>query len=218
MRSARWSLAILLLGVFAGCAGYQTLGQFQAGRQALLVNQPENALGYFLAAADRDPDYVFRSMYFSEGIWTYVGRTEYVLKRYGEARQSLERALAKDKNDNLARLYLGLTLARMGDAANGRKEIESAMKDIHDWLEYIERTRPSEGYWDPTREIRGAIEKDIDKIDSKDFVEQELLADAEWVGQRMETEIDRARRDERRRYERDFDRRRRLSVGMGLGF
>jgi tetratricopeptide (TPR) repeat protein len=216
MRSAHWRLGLLLCGIFTGCAGYQTLGQFQAGRQALLVNQPENALGYFLAAAERDPDYVYRSMYFSEGVWTYVGRTQYTLKRYGEARQSLERALAKDKTDNLARLYLGLTLARSGDTANGRKEIERAMKDIHDWLEYMERSRPFEVYWDPTREIRGAIEKDLDKIDSKDFAEKELLTDAEWVGQRMETEIDRARFDERRRYERDFDRR--PGVGFGIGF
>ncbi len=216
MRSARWRVAWLLCGIFAGCAGYQTLGQFQAGRRALIVNQPENALGHFLDAAERDPDYIYRSMYFSEGIWTYVGRTQYALKRYAEARPSLERALAKDKTDNLARLYLGLTLARSGDPANGRKEIERAMKDIHEWLEYMERTRPSEVYWDPTREIRGAIEKDLDKIDSKDFAEQELLADAEWVGQRMETEIDRARFDERRRYERDFDRR--PGVGFGIGF
>jgi tetratricopeptide (TPR) repeat protein len=216
MRSAHWGLGLLLCGILAGCAGYQTSGQFQAGRQALLINQPENALGYFLAAAERDPDYVYRSMYFSEGIWTYVGRMQYTLKRYGEARQSLERALAKDKTDNLARLYLGLTLARSGDTANGPKEIERAMKDIHDWLEYMERSRPSEVYWDPTREIRSAIEKDLDKIDSKELSPDQFLADAEWVGQRMETEIDRARFDERRRYERDFDRR--PGVGFGIGF
>mgnify|MGYP003694643011 CR=1 FL=1 len=58
-------------------------------------------------------------MYFREGIWTYVGRSQYALGRYNEARQSLERALAKDRDDNLARLYLGLTLARSGDTARG---------------------------------------------------------------------------------------------------
>lgn len=216
MRWTRWSGLLLLFGILAACASLQTSGEFQAGRQALLANQPEKALAHFLSVAERDPDYVYRSMYFSEGIWTYVGRTQYLLKRYGEARQSLERALAKDKTDNLARLYLGLTLARLGDTANGRKEIERAMKDIHDWLEYMERSRPSEVYWDPTREIRNTIEKDLDRIDSKDFSLDEFLADAEWVGQRMETEIERARFDERRRYERDFDRR--PGVGFGIGF
>ncbi len=165
-------------GILTACAGFQVAGQFQAGRQALLINQPENALPYFLAAADRDPDSVY----------------------------------------NMARLYLGLTLALSGDAARGVKEIESGMNGLHDWLEYIERTRPFEAYWDPTREIRGAIEKDLDKISSKDIDPQQLIADAEWVGQRMESEIDRARRDERRRYENEFDRRRGPSVGVGVGF
>jgi tetratricopeptide (TPR) repeat protein len=205
-------------GILTACAGFQVAGQFQAGRQALLINQPENALPYFLAAADRDPDYVYQSVYFREGIWTYVGRAQYATGKLNEARQSLERALAKDQDDNMARLYLGLTLARSGDAARGVKEIESGMTGLHDWLEYIERTRPFEAYWDPTREIRGAIEKDLDKISSKDIDPQQLIADAEWVGQRMESEIDRARRDERRRYENEFDRRRGPSVGVGVGF
>ena len=218
MRVRRRLLAFSLICVFAGCAGFQVAGQHQAGRQALLINQPETALAYFLEAAKRDPDYVYQSMYFREGIWTYVGRSQYALGRYNEARQSLERALAKDRDDNLARLYLGLTLARSGDTARGTNEIESAMKRIHDWLEYLERSRPFRVYWDPTRAIRGAIEKDLDKITAKDFALPELIADAEWVGQTMESEIDRARRDERRQYEQDFDRRRGLSGGVGIGF
>ena len=183
MRVRRRLLAFSLICVFAGCAGFQVAGEHQAGRQALLINQPETALAYFLEAAKRDPDYVYQSMYFREGIWTYVGRSQYALGRYNEARQSLERALAKDRDDNLARLYLGLTLARSGDTARGIKEIESAMKAIHDWLDYLERSRPFGVYWDPTREIRRAIEKDLDKITAKDFALPELIADAEWVGQ-----------------------------------
>ena len=134
MRAGWRILLFSLICLSAGCASYQVAGQLQTGRQALLINQPETALAYFLEAAKRDPDYVYQSMYFREGIWTYVGRSEYVLGRYNEARPSLERALAKDRDDNLARLYLGLTLARSGDTARGIKEIESAMKAIHDWL------------------------------------------------------------------------------------
>lgn len=218
MRVRRRLLAFSLICVFAGCAGFQVAGEHQAGRQALLINQPETALAYFLEAAKRDPDYVYQSMYFREGIWTYVGRSQYALGRYNEARQSLERALAKDRDDNLARLYLGLTLARSGDTATGIKQIESAMKAIHDWLDYLERSRPFRVYWDPTRAIRGAIEKDLDKITARDFALPELIADAEWVGQEMENEIDRARRDERRQYEQDFDRRPGSSLGVGIGF
>jgi len=123
-----------------------------------------------------------------------------------------------DKDDHLARLYLGLTLARTGDLSGGIKEIESAMRGIYDWLEYINRTRPFEAYWDPSRDIRKAIEKDLDYISSKDFNPERLIADAEWLGKRMEEEIDYVRRDERRQYDRDFDRRRGVSLGVGIGF
>ena len=144
-------------------------------------------------------------MYFREGIWTYVGRTQYALKKFNEARQSLEQALAKNRDDNLARLYLGLTLMRSGEYERGLREVQSAMTGLHDWLEYIERSRAFEGYWDPTREIRGAIEKDLEKIKAKDLDREELIADGEWLGKQMEEEMDRAERDERRRYERDGD-------------
>ena len=116
--------------------------------------------------------------------------------------------MAVDKDDNLARLYLGLTLARTGDSAKGLKEIESAMQGIHDWLEYIERSRPFEAFWDPLREIRKAIEKDLDKSSGKDLDHEQLIADAEWLGNKMEDELERVRQDERRQFDRDFDRRR----------
>jgi tetratricopeptide (TPR) repeat protein len=210
--------AFILILLLAACAAYNVGGQFVAGRQALLRNDLQTALGYFLAAAQSDPNYVFRAVYFHEGIWTYLGRAQYATKRYQEARQSLERALSMDKDDHLARLYLGLTLARTGDLSGGIKEIESAMRGIYDWLEYINRTRPFEAYWDPSRDIRKAIEKDLDYISSKDFNSEQLIADAEWLGKRMEEEIDYVRRDERRQYEQDHDRRRGVSLGVGIGF
>jgi tetratricopeptide (TPR) repeat protein len=183
-----------------------------------LANDPERALAYFLDAAQRDPQFVYRSMYFSEGIWTYVGRTQYATGRLKEARQSLERALAHDKDDNLAKLYLGLTLARSGDFPRGLKEIEAGMRDLYDWLEYIDRSRPFEGYWDPSREIRKAIDNYLAASGGGDFSRGQLIPDAEWVGQAMENEIDRARRDERRQFERDLERGRGFSLGVGIGF
>jgi hypothetical protein len=118
----------------------------------------------------------------------------------------------------MARLYLGLTLARTGDLSRGVKEIESAMKGIYDFIEYTERTKPIEAFWDPLREMRSAIEKDLKSIGGKDLNPEELIADAEWLGKRMEDEIDNVRRDERRQFERDFDRGRGGSVGFGIGF
>jgi len=211
-------IAISLVWLIAGCASFRVGGQFQSGRQALLRNQPDAALPYFLEVAKNDPDYAYQSMSFRQGIWSYVGRTQYAVGRLQEARQSLERGLAQDPNDHMARLYLGLTLARGGEYERGLKDIESAMRGLHDWIEYMERTRPLEAYWDPAREIRGAIEKELERIAAKDVDREQLIANAEWLGKTMEEEIDRARRDERRRWESDSDQRRGHSLGIGIGF
>jgi tetratricopeptide (TPR) repeat protein len=212
------AICFVLMLCLAGCASWQTTGQVQAGRRALLVNDPEAALPYFLDAANRDPNYFYISERFREGIWTYVGRSQYGTKRYQEARQSLERALANDRDDNMARLYYGLTLVRLGDNARGVKEIKSAMQGIYDWLEYMERTQPFQAFWDPLREIRKTIENDLAETRGKDLTAENLIADAEWLGNEMENEIERVRRDERRQYERDFERRPGSSIGVGIGF
>ena len=63
---------------------------------------------------------------FKQGIWSYVGRTQYLTKRYKEARESLDRALSKDPNEYMAQLYRGLTLARSGDLSGGVKDMQAA--------------------------------------------------------------------------------------------
>ncbi|HVO94733.1 MAG TPA: hypothetical protein VMT22_17920 [Terriglobales bacterium] len=211
-------MAYSVLGLLAACAAMGVGSDFLAGRRALLANDPETALVYFLAAAQGDPDYVFIASNFKSGVWSYVGRTQYMTKRYKEARESLDRALAKDRDDYMAQLYRGLTLARTGDLSGGVKDIQTAMTGLFDFMEYMERTRPFEAFWDPLREMRKAIDADLKKIDSKDFNPEELIADAEWLGKRFENEIDKVREDERRQYERDFDRRSGPSVGIGIGF
>lgn len=212
-------LGVFPLYLLAACVAFGVAGQVQTGRMALLVNDPERALPYFVEAANTNPNYVYQSVYFSEGIWTYVGRSQYLTKRYQEARQSLERAVAADPNDNLAHLYLGLTLARSGDAARGFKEIEAGMQGLFDWLEYINRVRPHEAYWDPLGEIRIAISKDLDNMAAKDFDREQMIADGEWLGYKMEDEIERVRQDERRQMDRQFERGRGGSgIGFGIGF
>ena len=207
-----------LLLFISSCASFQTAGDVQSGRQALLINQPESALGYFQRAAHSNPNYMFQSGMYREGIWTYVGRSQYVLGKYPEARESLERALSQYPDDYLARLYLGLTLMRMGDE-RGVRDIEAGLRGLHDWLEYINASRPFQAFWDPLRQIRSEIEKDLAMISGKDLNSPSLIASSEWVGHQMEDEIDRVRRDESEWFRRQReDPGRGLSVGVGVGF
>jgi tetratricopeptide (TPR) repeat protein len=194
------SLALFSLLVFlGGCASLQTAGEVQYGRQALLKGSNETALGYFYGAAQRDPNYVYATGSSpKQGIWSYVGRSEYLTGRLPQAQQTLERALAGNREEDIARLYLGLTLAREGDRQRGLKEIESGMRGIDSFLNYINQAqRFSIGqYWDPGRDIRSAIQSDLAMISGKDLDWQKLIEDTEWLGIRMEQESDLARRQE----------------------
>lgn len=199
MKTKSSTVLFSLLVFLSGCASLQTAGEVQYGRQALLKGNYEIALGYFYAAAQRDPHYLYATgSSQKQSIWSYVGRSEYLTGRFPEAQQSLERALAGKREEDIARLYLGLTLAREGDRQRGLKEIESGMRGIENWLDYINRAqRFSIGqYWDPGRDIRRAIQSDLALISGKDLDWQTLIADTEWLAMRMEQESDLARRQE----------------------
>lgn len=194
------SLALASLLVFlAGCTSLRVGGEVQYGRQALLKGDSETALGYFYSAAQTDPNYVYATGSSpKQGVWSYVGRSEYLTGRFPDARKTLERALNSNREEDIARLYLGLTLAREGDRERGLKEIESGMQGINNWLDYINQAqRYSIGqYWDPGRAIRSTIQSDLAMISGKDLDWNRLISDSEWLGIRMEQESDLARRQE----------------------
>jgi tetratricopeptide (TPR) repeat protein len=194
------TLALFSLFVFlAGCTSLQTGGELQYGRQALLEGKNEAALGYFYSAAQMDPNFVYTTGSSPrQGVWSYVGRSEYLTGRFPEARKNLERAVSSNRQEDIARLYLGLTLAREGDRQRGLKEIEGGMRGINSFLDYINQAqRYSIGqFWDPDRDIRSAIQSNLAMISGKDLDWQRLTTDTEWLGIRMEQESDLARRQQ----------------------
>jgi tetratricopeptide (TPR) repeat protein len=187
-------IASLLLAV-SGCSSAQ--GQLEAGRRDLLYGDPNRALANFARAAEEAPDRLHFSA-LPEGSLTYLGRGYYVTGRLPEARRVLEQAVARYNEDYIARLYLGIVLAREDDRLHGLRYIEEGLRGIHDWLDYIEqRFAFSFGkYWDPNKEIRRQIESDLAMISSGNIDWSKLIADAEWAGRKMEEEVEYARRDE----------------------
>jgi len=193
------SIVFFAVVVFlSGCAGFQAGTNVEAGRKAFLIGNNEAAFGYFQRAAELDPTYVY-GVALRQNIWSYVGRSAYSTGNLSQARNSLEKSLSLNKEEDLARLYLGLTLARSGDRQQGVKEIQGGMKGLYDQLEYITQAyRYSYGqYWDTRGEIRSAIQRDLAMIDGKDLDWQKLISNSEWLGRKVEEEIDLARRDER---------------------
>src|SRR4029450_8219646 len=106
------SLTLFSLFVFlAGCTSLQSGGDLQYGRQALIEGKNEAALGYFYSAAQKDPNYVYATGGSPrQSVCSDVGRSEYLTGRFPEARKNLERVLAANQQEDIARLYLGLTL------------------------------------------------------------------------------------------------------------
>jgi len=197
---AKISLALFsLVVIFSGCTSLKVGSEFGSGREAYLAGKNDVALSYFQSAAQRDPNYSYYGFSFNQGIWSYVGRTQYATGKLPQARQSLERALSLNRDEGVARLYLGLTLVRDGDRQRGLKEIEGAMKAIYDQSEYLTQNfRFSYGrFWDPQREIRSSAQDSLAMLSSKDVDLEKIIADGEWMGKRVEQEIDWARRDQR---------------------
>lgn len=199
-------IGLSILALLAGCTSLRVGSDVAAGRRALLSGNNETALAYFQNAAQVDPNYRYGTAY-QQSILSYVGRTEYAVGRLPQARQTLEKALNANRDEDLTRLYLGLTLARSGDRQQGLKEIEGGMRGIHAWLDYInDAHRFSFGqFWDPARDIRSAIQGDLAMISGREFDWQKLIASSEWIAQKMEEEGDNARRDEARERSREGD-------------
>jgi hypothetical protein len=127
----------------------------------------------------------------------------------------LERALSQDPDDLLAKIYLGLTLARSDDRRRGLQEIQAGLKGLYDWLEYLTYNTYFARYWDPSREIRAQVEKDLTMIAGQNLDWQKLIADVEWIAKRTEEEVDRARQDEQLDLRDRFPR---SGVFFGFGF
>jgi hypothetical protein len=177
---------------------FRTGGQFAAGRRAFLAKNCEGALGHFQKVVDKSPGYVFESVNFRQSVWTYLGRCQYHLGKFAEARYSLEHAVTLHGDDNLARIFFGLTLACDGDDASGFRELERGLKGLHDWIQYENDSNPFKSFWDPNQEIRKEIVDALAMISGKTPDRQKLIECAEWIGEKMEEEIDEVRRQESR--------------------
>ena len=203
MKSAAFSILLAICTLLSACTTMQAGSAFSSGRRALFTGDDEAALGFFQTAAESDPNFVFATGSSPrQSIWSYVGRAEYLTDRFPQARQSLERALSGDREENIARLYLGLTLIQEDDRQRGLKEIESGMRGINSFLDNINQAqRFSIGrFWDPNRDIRSAIQFNLEMIsrEGEDLDWQRLIRDIERIALQMERETDLARRQESR--------------------
>ena len=177
----------------SGCSSVSS--DVQAGRNALQTGRANDAVGYLTQAAAVDPNYKIPYRV-QVSVLTYLGRAYLETGKDTEARQTLEKAVKLDNDDPLAHLYLGIAMLKTGEVERGRKEIEVGLRAIDDTLEYIQEDRISGFYWDPNMQIRD----DIRKLLASKTDNGQLISESERIGAEFDEEIDRARRDEGRRY------------------
>jgi len=266
-----WCIVRIALLSFAACATIESGGEFTTGRQALIKGDSSTALTYFQRVASGDPSYVTNYTVFRESIWTYVGRAQYAAGKFTDAQQDFEKALSYINDDQLARLYLGLTLLRLPQAttpsdtftlqevlyalhegiepkrvaalvhergigfdltkesenqlrnagadsflvdeikkiraesakrrpenltAQGAKELSSGLTGLRDSLDYAIANSTQGRFWDPSGEIRAQIKSGLSLLAAREPDWPKIISTGEWIGQTVEEEIDRARRDE----------------------
>ena len=196
MRAAFLLVMVLFVLSHAACKKPMTaMTEVHKGRQALMAGKAEVALAHFQRATGLDPKFLYFSTLPQSAI-TYTGRALYQLGRFSEARQAFEQATLQFADDSMARLYLGITFVRQGHQEPGFQETTAGLKAIYQWLDYIEASLPQGIYWDSNREIRSEIERVLKQMTDRPLSAEQLIESAEWVGNRMEWEIDAARRDE----------------------
>jgi tetratricopeptide (TPR) repeat protein len=194
MKQLSGMLFVLLLSFTAACANFHVAGQVATGREALLQQNPKSALAHFKQAAEMNPDFYLNWSLLQQGVWTYVGRAYYATGDMGEARAALEKATSRYGWDNMARLYLGLVLLRENDQASGLKEVDAGLLGLYDWIDYVNANeRPDGSFWDPGGFIKQQIDKTRALIQGKDVSVPEVIAAGEYIGWRMEKEMDFAR-------------------------
>jgi tetratricopeptide (TPR) repeat protein len=187
--SALFLLAVLL----SGCSAAFRAGSAVAlGRQELFRGQNADALESFEVAAREDPDYSF-GVDRPEGVLSYLGRSQYLNGQYPQARQTLERDLARDEGNSLSRLYLGLTLVRLNDRQNGLHAMIWGLSGIPYYINYVVDSANANDvrrFWDRHNQIRNAVAIALKMAERQDLNWNVLISLSERIALAWEQEPD----------------------------
>jgi tetratricopeptide (TPR) repeat protein len=83
-----------------------------------------------------------------------------------------------------------------GNRAQGAKDIEAALTALRTDLDAALYNTPQGKFWDPSGEIRKQMEAALLLLSSREPDTAKIISTSEWIGLRLEEEIDNARRDE----------------------
>lgn len=164
---------LLLSVLLAACAATRGAGDRQA------------AAAYFQETGQVDPTIIY-GVELQEEVLSFLGRAQYLNGDYPQARQTLQKALSQHPSNDVARLYLGLTLYRLGDQKAALRNIQAGINGIYNWLDYNTISAEEFGqHWDLGGTIRLRIKTDLAMISSGNIDWPKLIADGERLGIRI---------------------------------
>src|SRR5262245_56656657 len=189
------SIFLTLFAIFLSSCGSSGVPQCQ---EALVRGDYQGAVSSFQSAAQADPNNVVTSgPQLRQGILSYLGRAQYLNGQLEEARDTLRKDLEQQKylaqqgnnrNFALTQLYLGLSVARLGDQQAGLRDIESGTKGMLDFLNYVQQNfRFDIGkLWDTGDLIRNAANANLAMIARGNFDWPMLISSSEALAMRFE--------------------------------
>jgi len=129
-----------------------------------------------------------------------MGRAYYEAMKYSLARQALDRALAQNQDDDVARVYIGLIGARERSNEADRKQLQAGLQGVYDRIEYIKRFTFAGEFWDPSNRLTAELLELIKALSVAQVNWNDVIPRVEEVMLKIENEIDQAERDEVTRY------------------
>jgi len=179
--------------LLSGCnAAFRASSAVALGRQELFRGQNAEALESFQVAVRESPDYSF-GIDRPAGVLSYLGRSQYLNGHYSQARQTLERDLARDEGNSLSRLYLGLTLVRLNDRQNGLYAIKWGLSGIPYHINYVvdgADAKDIRRFWDRHKQIRNAVAIALKMSERPDLNWNALISLSERIALAWEHEPD----------------------------
>ena len=102
--------------------------------------------------------------------------------------------------DEIKRSRAEIEKRKKGDEAQrsrAAKELTSGLTALREWLDYAIANTVQGRFLDPSGQLRSQVQNGLTLLAAREPDWQKILSSGEWVGQKVEEEIDLVRRDER---------------------
>ena len=173
-------------------------GRYLEGREQFLRGRSgdiDKAIESLEAVVKDDPGY--------KDSLTLLGRAYYRKERYRDAYAVLQRALAVNKEDEIAWFTLGLTQLRIQDDQRGLESLKGAITLLAKLSVGGYRDYPN---WDSNNQVRTAIRRCALMVTKGLESKAEILSSSETLLARMDEEENYQRIDKPRQFQREYGR------------